>query len=396
MSKKRDRDRSHIMGLPEESNLPSMPLSSLNDVDRGIYGDIEAVDSSRLVAEPIDIHSIYPDPVQPRRILPLMFRNSVQSGADLYENMPRLWTEWENQINQTRFTPLNIEQMIYHQSHSDEDRNEDDLPEVMSTSESILMEIIQLAASILRDGLTNPITVVTAGPYHHIETGERRWLAYHLLYHVTQDSAFMQIPARVVNEFNVWRQASENNARQNLNAIGKARQFALLMMDLWQYDEKAPRQFSPMGAFETDREFYAQVGDMRPPYGKADQLLNALGAQTSATFTRCRKLLSLPDPVWDIGDLMSLPEDTLLKLEQLSPEQASNLVYQMYETGNTQLKIAPVTGAQPNHNKSPEEIFTRTYKQFPKIRKSLKSLPESDRNRLLDEMQDIINEWRGG
>ena len=103
--------------------------------------------------------------------------------------------------------------------------------------EAPLLRLADLAGSIRQDGLTNPITVVKTGDTHVIETGERRWVAFHLLNAYIDGDDYQSIPARRMPELNLWRQASENTARDALNAIARARQIALLLMDMhgWEH-----------------------------------------------------------------------------------------------------------------------------------------------------------------
>ena len=87
-------------------------------------------------------------------------------------------------------------------------------------SSKMLIELADLAISIRKTGLTNPITVRQNGSCVSArKPGERRWLAYHLLNLYFPDEDWKRIPAHLVDEVSVWRQASENNARSDLNAI---------------------------------------------------------------------------------------------------------------------------------------------------------------------------------
>ncbi len=171
------------------------------------------------------------------------------------------------------------------------------------------MEIVSLAASIKRDGLTNPVTVSPKGQQYQLETGERRWLAYHLLLLYTQDDKWKRIPARVMDTADPWRQASENTVRQDLNAIGRARQFAKLLMAL-----HPNREFAPYEECESDQAYYQQAVDLRPPYGTSELLLNAMGLKHRAAFSRCRKLLNLPPDIWIQADDENWPEDRLIEI----------------------------------------------------------------------------------
>jgi hypothetical protein len=173
-----------------------------------------------------------------------------------------------------------------------------------------LLELVDLAASIRRDGLTNPVTVAQTGDHYQLETGERRWLAYHLLHWFFEDERdkWAKIPARIVEHVDVWRQATENTARANLNAIGRARQFAILLMDLL---AQSGAEFRPFEAFEQEQDFYAQVADgdvWRVPRGKGELLLNAMGLKHVGQLRHYRALLRLPNEVWREADDTNLTE----------------------------------------------------------------------------------------
>src|SRR5690606_35218201 len=122
----------------------------------------------------------------------------------------------------------------------------------------------------------------------------RRWLAHHLLGIITGDASWQIISARVVEQSSVWRQAGENSARADLNTISKARQFALLLMDLYQQPDSA-NMFQDYDACVPpggcDRAYYVQVADsvhFRIPRGKGEQMLNAMGLKGRAGFSRYR------------------------------------------------------------------------------------------------------------
>jgi hypothetical protein len=130
------------------------------------------------------------------------------------------------------------------------------------------------------------------------------------------------IPSILVDAISVWRQASENAARADLNAIGRARQYGILMMDLLgERGHKFETFESLVRPGQSDRPYYSQVVSERVPQGKGEMLLNALGVSHRAVFTRCRTLLGLPDEVWVIGDKLDLAEDELLRLAKIEPAE---------------------------------------------------------------------------
>ncbi len=126
------------------------------------------------------------------------------------------------------------------------------------------------------------------------------------------------ILAHQVQAFDVWRQAVENGARQDLNAIAKARQLARLLMAIYAdqgitfvpYAEVV----QPGGC---DRAWYAQIADgdrFRIPRGTSEIILSAMGLKNPVQLRQYRALLNLPDDIWQAGDDLSFSENELTKL----------------------------------------------------------------------------------
>lgn len=260
---------------------------SLDEYSSTLMGEIKRGDGVRITAAPINIYLIHPDATQPRRALPTEVRRAWDGSPT---SLPVLFMEWMKAIDGWRSLIVSIL-----------NGEEVERPEIVQPLTAALIEIADLAASIRRDGLTNPITVVRQGEEYIIETGERRWLAYHLLVAHTGDESWTKIPARVVEQFNRWRQAAENNTRKDLNAIGKARQLAVLLMELI----PNAAEFLPLDRFEHEQQFYAQVADgeeFRTPRGKGQLLLSAMGLSHSDQIRQHRALLRLPRDLWDAAD----------------------------------------------------------------------------------------------
>jgi hypothetical protein len=175
-------------------------------------------------------------------------------------------------------------------------------PNEIPAEVAALLDLATLAASISRDGLMNPITVAKLpGGGYQIESGERRWLAYHMLFGF-HGAAWQQIPARLVDGVNRWRQAAENNTRADLNAVGKARQFAVLLMELLGAEGQP---FAPFTSFDDEQQFYAQVADgetFRIPRGRGELMLTAMGLKNPTQLRQYRALLRLPATVWQQAD----------------------------------------------------------------------------------------------
>ena len=248
-------------------------------------------------AKPIDIFEIQPNPMQPRRVVPSQFR-----GGAVMDQIDAWLDEVETQSGRAFPLAALIKGVIELRAREDRVATEDELP---------LLRLADLAASIHQDGLTNPITVAGAGDSFVIETGERRWVAYHLLHEYIGGDAYNAIPARRVPKLNLWRQASENTARDNLNAIARARQIALLLMDMHGWDN-----FAPIHAFDFEQDFYAQVADAskwRIPYGRAEQLCAACGFENASRIRQYRALLRLSREQWIAADDSDVAEFELRK-----------------------------------------------------------------------------------
>lgn len=309
MSKRKQRQEQAASWLDAANSTPS-----LEDLTVDGYG-LEVAPGQRIVARPIRIQTIVPSPTQPRRVMPSAVR-------DQWDGQPRSVTglieTWRQLAADESGLDIDLRDWIERGANEADD---DGLERpAAGTLTATLLHIITLAASIYRDGLTNPITVVRQGEGYLLETGERRWLSFHLLNALFPSDGFHEIPARVMDNMSIWRQASENNARADLNAISKARQFALLLMDLYGFEN-----FKSFDVFRHEQDYYAQIADAntyRIPYGTGDKLLNAMGLSHKSAFSRSRALLTLPAEVWRLGDDHNFSEDLLLQLSKLSPADA--------------------------------------------------------------------------
>lgn len=334
MSKRKQRREQGASWTDDEAGRGTQ---SLQDITAQGYGLNIAPTQQRIVARAISIFDIHPDPAQPRRTIPSRIREVWNGNPNSVKELLMVW--W-GEIQRERGEAQGVEEApfdigTYLEGGQTERAEQEDGTYSAGPLEQALFNIIMLAASIRRDGLTNPITVAhIGGGTYRLETGERRWLAYHLLHawfdghdgRPDEGARWESIPARVMDEIDVWRQASENNARDNLNIIGKARQYAVLMMDLHGMDA-----FRSIQTFGSDREYYAQSADLSTPLGKRETLLNALGVSSPSVMTRLRHMLKLPDEIWQGGDDYNLPEDVLEKLYQIAIRDRRQAIERFYE-----------------------------------------------------------------
>lgn len=307
--------RGRRRGREEIDLFDSSARVSLEATDAAIFGQIAGVDQMRQVAKPISIFEIYPDPAQPRRAVPSAVRAHWDGTPHA---IAVLFDAWVDAVQREREAPFDLRAHLLQDylPPGSEGNDDETVPRELRQSrplETGLLDIVELAVSIRKVGLTNPITVARDGSFYRLETGERRWLAFHLLHLYFADEDWERIPARVVDRVSVWRQASENNARANLNAISKARQFAILLMDLLQ--EQHGERFTPyhevLRSGRSEREYYAQVADgerFRIPRGQGEKLLNAMGLKNPVQLRQYRALLKLPDDVWRYADDYNLTE----------------------------------------------------------------------------------------
>lgn len=376
-------------------------------IDEQLFGSLQKIDSHRQMASPVNIHEIFPDPTQPRRALPHKVRKEAQWQGDL-GRMGELFDTWVDLVNQERgVESFNITQYL---DQKDLGSNEDiDRPSEIGPIERLLVELIELATSIRNDGLTNPITVIQIGSrQYQLETGERRWLAYHLLYLHTQDDAYSKVSARIVDKKNIWRQAAENNARANLNAISKSRQFAVLLMDLLQ--EENSLNFTPFAQFSHEQGYYAQVADgaeFRIPRGKSERLIDATGLKSGKQLREYRGLLRLPTRVWDmaddlnwterfIRDLMTACRDINGDLDEdkliLMAEQEAAKVGYTVPMGTLSEKSSRKKAKKRTDNVLPAPGDKRYYVHFLKLMKNAKAGKEDARDGALS-MIDEFRRW---
>ncbi len=356
--------------------------------------EIAAADSEFQPIEAVSIHEIHPNSIQPRYSVPHdltdIFALHPSNVVDIFE---RWIIEVQLERGQNDFDIINflLGTATDRGARAESDNGEGSAAgQPASVKEVALMKLIDLAASIRRDGLTNPISLVRHDGHYEIETGERRWLAYHVLYWKFGDGDkrpngsvvnWSRIPARIVTRVDVWRQASENNARDNLNAISRARQLSLLLMDLHGW-----HNFSKFDACDNEQAFYAQVADgaaWRIPRGQGERLLNAMGLSDASQLRQYRALLRLPGELWRKGDDEDLSEGELRKMRAALDSVTRVAVGRGKRKKDTIARLA--ADATQWRNKLRKEINLVQLDDRPKIRK----LIEAEIRQLLRLMADI-------
>lgn len=264
----------------------------------------------------VPLRDVRPDPAQARRVMPVELRAAWLRQPQRVNKIILEWLDVSVKEAHRRGRPdLDI---TYELQRDPDDQGvlseESDLPEP-GPLEISFRAMLQLAASIHHHGLTNPITVAKDEVGYIVETGERRLLAYHLLHYLSQEEDFIEgkwdtIPCRLVESKNIWRQAAENGARQDLNAISMARQLALLLIEI--YKEQGYEFMSYMEM--PDVQWYAQVYDAKKfpvPYGRGSELAAAMGLKSANQLRQYRALLGLPNEVWQLADEQNWTENKI-------------------------------------------------------------------------------------
>lgn len=280
----------------EESNGSDIGLGELDEVT---YGLLRAADKNRVVAEGRPIKDIYPDLRQPRRAIPSAVRLATAIDP---RTMHTVFVKWRQMAEKECNTnPLRLRDMVEGlTTPDDDDALPEEMPEKLFPITTMLLKVVKLAKSIKENRLINPVTVVRTGHTFKLNTGERRWLAYHLLEWL-YGSEWSQIPSQETDS-SVWAQAEENLSREDLGGIALARQFALLVMECYPNDEWGQvEDFTEDGC---DRAYYAQVADgneWRIPRGMGQKIAGAMGIGESL-LRHYRLILNIPDEIWTQAD----------------------------------------------------------------------------------------------
>lgn len=291
------------------------PALSLEQADRLVYGGVETPKDNRIVARPYSLADIRPDVKQPRRIIPVTVRRGWTGDAG---KIPDLIREWRAQAERALGEPIDTQKLI--EKFADGREADKDIPAIADE----YLALCALAASIARDGLANPIHV-TRGTPSTIVAGERRYMAYWLLKTWLAGNKWDSIPAVLVDAPDVWLQAAENGARRPLNAIGMARQLALLIMEMYVGDDGV--KFDDITFFNHERQFYAQVANgVAYPIkkGLGERVLQVTGLNSKAQVNQYRALLKIDNDLWDEADAGNWAEFRIR--EMVKPQNRSTVV----------------------------------------------------------------------
>ena len=309
----------------------------LASVTGDLLGDLPSTfQDNSLRIERILLELVRPDPVQPRRVLPetihLTFHNNRVTPTQALRELVQLVQVAARQ----RGRPFNsVLELLPH----GDDENEPESEITLSPEEQLLRDLVNLAVTIRDDGQVNPLTVVDvsqgATRLYRIETGERRyWATWLLRDFIPEYTGDGMIPCLVIPEkqSSIFRQAKENTARSGLTAIALARQAALLLLTVHEYE---------IPAYAVGNDFYRQALelDLRSKREYTDAILSAMGGIAKAQFSRIKALLKLGDEAWELSDRHNLDEKKLRYILNLPSEYHAEIVRQIIDFNLTSKQV---------------------------------------------------------
>ncbi len=173
-----------------------------------------------------ELEACSPDPDQPRQVFPPDLRGRLMGGASPAEVLD---AAWERCLGEDLYAAMRSRELS--PAEALERRRE---AGILDLALQLTLEgLVELADSIVRHGLRQPINVYDlGGGTYRIAEGERRWWAHVHLFHVLGRMEFGVIPARVhplpeEGSLEVLaRQHAENAHRRDLSAVARARAIA--------------------------------------------------------------------------------------------------------------------------------------------------------------------------
>jgi hypothetical protein len=306
--------------------------------------------------ERILLEMVRPDPVQPRRVLPEQIHVAFHSQRlTPTQALKELIYSVQVAARQRGQPFQNVIELL---PNADDER-EEDVETKLSPEEQLLRDLVNLAVTIRDEGQVNPLTVVDVSQgvtrLFRIETGERRywatWLLRDFMPHYTGDGMLpcLIIPAEKAS---VFRQAKENTARSGLSSIAMARQAALLLLAVHEYD---------MPVIAVTNDFYRQALDLdlRGRREYTDAILSAMGGIDKGRFRQFKSLLQLSDEALELADRYSIEEGKLRHVIHLSAEYHAEIVRQIVDfnlTGKQVKELCEGEGLEANEEDVLEKL----------------------------------------
>lgn len=309
----------------------------------------------RLKVEHLPITLVYPDPAQPRRVLPETIYTAFYQHRLTPVQALREFIQMVGVVARQKGRPFtNILDLL---PNSNEDASDTEPEDFKPTpEETLLRELVTLAVTIRDDGQVNPLTVVDRSEgvtqLFKIETGERRyWATWVMMEFLPGYQGDGTLPCIIVlnQTASVFRQAKENTSRTGLNAIALARQAALLILHVHGIE---PPEDGPV-----PNDFYRQALDL-DLQGKREytcDILTAMGGISRVHFSRLKGLLKLSDEALELADRYSIDEFRLRPSLSLEPEYHLQVVRQIIDFNLSARQVQELC-EEPTEQDSPEPL----------------------------------------
>lgn len=325
-----------------------------------------SLQDERLKVEHLPITLVYPDPAQPRRVLPETIYTAFYQHRLTPVQALREFIQLVGVVARQKGRPFtNILDLL---PNSNEDASDAELEDCKFTpEETVLRELVTLAVTIRDDGQVNPLTVIDksqgVSQLFKIETGERRywatWLMMEFLPGYQGDGTLpcLIVPSQTAS---VFRQAKENTSRAGLNAIALARQAALLILHV--------HGIEPPDDGPVPHEFYRQALklDLRGKREFTDDILAAMGGISRVHFSRYKALLHLSDEALELADRCNLDEGRLRFVITLAIEHHLEMIRQIVDFNLTMNQIRELCEEDFENERKDHDTYSRETVQFVK------------------------------
>jgi len=191
-------------------------------------------------------------------------------------------------------------------------------------------------------------------------------------------------------EASVFRQAKENTSRAGLNAIGMARQAALLLLAVHDIHP-------PMGP--TSHDFYRQALDLdlRGKREFTTEILSAMGGMGRMHFSRFKALLKLSDEALELADQHNLDERVLRVILTLPGEHQPEMIQQIVERNLTAKQAEEIcnqvmdTGVIDEESLTPSDIPKEAKQTIKLLRTGTKATPVDIARGLFEQEGDLVS-----
>ena len=364
MTPKRNSDRiDAILDSFTEDQFDGEGLSQLQDT--GLRVDY------------LPIRLVYPDPAQPRRVLPASIYQAFYEERCTPVQALKEFIQLVQVTARQKGRPFTaVDDLL----PNPEDDSDIDVGK-FTPEEELLHDLVNLAMTIRDDGQVNPLTVVDRSQgvtrLYRIETGERRyWATWLMMEFLPGYQGDATLPCIIVpsERASVFRQAKENTSRSGLNAIALARQAALLIL--------AVHDIHPPNGPVTN-DFYRQVLDLdlRSKREYTGDILAAMGGISRVHLSRFKSLLRLTDDAIELADRYCIDEFKLRPVLTIDDEHHVEVVRQIIDFNLTSKQVQDLC-------KVPDEVAAdeETYKPPKYATKFALSILKND----LGETREIV------